>query len=189
MSRTPGTSPCFSSRRLSGLPRPSVADASSRIRSTPELIPRLNVPLLRCAALSACLFFHAHSLPAQERPLGTLREQAALPQAWLQTRLDSVLPPLMREHGVSMWIVPMREYNEDPVFWSIVSPTTMAARRRTIYVFCDRGPERGIDRVAIGGSTQGGLYRVVRDANAQMGAAGAQRRLAEPVGPEQWSLP
>src|SRR5688572_13789683 len=187
MSRTPGTSPCFSSRRLSGLPRPFVADTSSRIRSTLEPIPRLNVPLLRCAALYACLFSPA-LLPAQARPLGTLREQAALQQAWLQTRLDSVLPPLMREHGVSMWIVPMREYNEDPVFWSIVSPTTMAARRRTIYVFCDRGPQRGVDRVAIGGSTQGGLYRVVRDANAQMGAAGAGRRLAEPFGPEQGAL-
>ena len=46
----------------------------------------------------------------------------------------------MREHGVDMWVVPMREYNEDPVFRAIVSPTTFAARRRTIYVFFDRGP-------------------------------------------------
>src|SRR5688500_11677320 len=64
-------------------------------RSTLEPIPRLNVPLLRRAALYACLFSPALLL-AQERPLGTLREQAALQQAWLQTRLDSVLPPLMR---------------------------------------------------------------------------------------------
>lgn len=125
---------------------------------------------------------------AQERPLGTLREQAQLQQEWLGLRLERVLPRLMREHGVSMWIIPVREYNEDPVFWSIVSPTTMAARRRTIYVFCDRGPQRGVDRIAIGGTTQGGLYRVVRDANAAMGSAGAQRRLAEPFGPEQWTL-
>ena len=124
----------------------------------------------------------------EQRPLGTLREQAALQQEWLRIRLEQVLPRLMREHGVAMWIIPVREYNEDPVFWSIVSPTTMAARRRTIYVFCDRGPQRGVDRIAIGGNSQGGLYRVVRDANAQMGAAGAQRRLAEPFGPEQWSL-
>ena len=130
----------------------------------------------------------AAPLPAQERPLGTLREQAALQQGWLRTRLDSVLPALMREHGVSMWIVPMREYNEDPVFRSIVSPTTMAARRRTIYVFCDRGLELGVERIAIGGSSQGGLYRVVRDANAPIGTAGAQRRPAEPFGPEQWKL-
>ena len=128
------------------------------------------------------------SLAAQERPLGTLREQAAIQQEWLRLRLERVLPRLMREHDVGMWIIPVREYNEDPVFWSLVSPTTMAARRRTIYVFCDRGPERGVERIAIGGSAQGGLYRVVRDPGAQMGAAGAQRRLAEPFGPEQWKL-
>jgi hypothetical protein len=94
----------------------------------------------------------------------------------------------MRQEGVSMWIVPVREYNEDPVFWSLVSPTTMAARRRTIYVFCDRGAERGVDRVAIGGSPQGGLYRVVRDPQAAMGTAGPTVRPAEPYGADQWRL-
>ena len=122
------------------------------------------------------------------RPLGTLREQADLQQAWLKSRLENVLPRIMREQNVAMWIMPMREYNEDPVFWSLVSPTTMAARRRTIYVFCDRGPARGVNRIAIGGTSQGGLYRNIRDANAAVGSAGATRRLAEPFGPDQWNL-
>jgi len=133
----------------------------------------------------ACL---AGPAAAQERPLGTLREQAAVRQEWLRLRLERVLPRLMRQHGVAMWIVPMREYNEDPVFPALVSPTTMAARRRTIYVFCDRGPAHGVERVAIGGSSQGGLYRVVRDPAAREGTAGATRRLAEPFGPDQWQL-
>jgi hypothetical protein len=64
----------------------------------------------------------------------------------------------------------------------------MAARRRTIYVFHDRGPEHGVDRIAIGGTSQGGLYTVVRDPQARPGAAGGTVRLAEPFGPEQWSL-
>jgi hypothetical protein len=122
------------------------------------------------------------------RPFGTLREQAEIRQEWLRLRLERVLPRLMREHGVTMWIVPVREYNEDPVFRALVSPTTMAARRRTIYLFCDRGAERGVERIAIGGTTQGGLYRVVRDPDAAMGTAGADRRPAEPFGPEQWTL-
>jgi Metallopeptidase family M24 len=125
---------------------------------------------------------------AQERPLGTLREQAQVRQEWLRLRLERVLPRLMREHGVQMWIIPVREYNEDPVFWSLVSPTTMAARRRTIYVFCDRGEAAGVERIAIGGSPQGGLYRVVRDPQAAVGTAGATRRPAEPFGPDQWRL-
>jgi hypothetical protein len=123
-----------------------------------------------------------------EHPLGALRERAAVQQEWLEHRLERVLPRLMREHDVQMWILPMREYNEDPVFFSLVSPTTMAARRRTIYVFHDRGPELGVERIAIGGTSQDGLYTVVRDPAAREGAAGAQRRLAEPFGPEQWTL-
>ncbi|HUF66751.1 MAG TPA: M24 family metallopeptidase [Gemmatimonadaceae bacterium] len=94
----------------------------------------------------------------------------------------------MREHGVEMWIIPAREYNEDPVFWSIVSPTTMAARRRTIYVFHDRGAELSVERLAIGGTSQGGLYTVLRDPQARAGVAGGTVRLAEPFGPDQWAL-
>ncbi|HET9982256.1 MAG TPA: M24 family metallopeptidase [Longimicrobiales bacterium] len=122
------------------------------------------------------------------RPLGTLREQAALQQEWLRLRLERVLPHVMRENGVDMWIVPMREYNEDPVFRALVAPTTLAARRRTIYVFFDRGASAGVERIAIGGTSQGGLYDVVRDPDARTGVAGAAARLAEPFGPEQWKL-
>ncbi|MGH7504774.1 MAG: M24 family metallopeptidase, partial [Longimicrobiales bacterium] len=136
-------------------------------------------------SLFACLAPFA--VRAQERPFGTLREQAATRQEWLRLRLERVLPRLLREHGVDMWIMPMREYNEDPVFTALVSPTTMAARRRTIYVFFDRGDE-GVERIAIGGSSQGGLYTVVRDPGAAVGTAGTTRRAAEPFGPQQWSL-
>ena len=59
-------------------------------------------------------------------------------QAWLKKRLDTFLPALMRKHGIDMWVVPMREYNEDPVFSSITAPETFFARRRTIYVFFDK---------------------------------------------------
>jgi Xaa-Pro aminopeptidase len=139
-------------------------------------------------AIATALATTPHPASAQERPFGTLREQADVRQEWLRLRLERVLPRVMREEGVQMWIIPVREYAEDPVFWSLVSPTTMAARRRTIYAFCDRGPERGVERIAIGGSTQGGLYRVVRDPGAATGTAGATVRPAEPYGPEQWRL-
>lgn len=121
-------------------------------------------------------------------PFGTLREQAALRQRWLEERLQDVLPRLMRAHGVGMWIVSSREYNEDPVFFALVGPTTFAARRRTILVFRDRGPTLGVERYSIGGSDHGGLYTLVRDSAAPEGVAGARRRLAEPFGPDQWRL-
>ncbi len=121
--------------------------------------------------------------PAPERPLGTLRQQATVQQAWLKARLETVLPRLMRENGVDMWIVAMREYNEDPVFRALVSPTTYSARRRTIYVFYDRGSERGVERLALGGGSQGGLYEAVRA--TERAPDGRQREL---WGKAQWDL-
>ena len=119
------------------------------------------------------------------RPLGTLREQAALQQQWLTKRLDSVLPALMRKHGVHLWAISMREYNEDPIFWALVSPTTFFARRRTIYVFFDRGPGRGVERLALGGASQGGLYRVYTARDSVDPTLG---RRPELVGRDQWEL-
>ncbi len=102
-------------------------------------------------------------LPATPKLLPPLREQATIRQEWLKLRLERVLPALMRKHGVQMWLVICREYNEDPVFYSLVSPTVFAARRRTIYVFFDRGEKEGVERLALGGGSNGGLYTVYRD--------------------------
>ena len=102
-------------------------------------------------------------MPETRRPVPSLREQAELQQQWLKLRLERVLPALMRRHGVQMWLVICREYNEDPVFFSLVSPTMFAARRRTIYVFFDRGEGAGVERLALGGGSNGGLYTVYRD--------------------------
>ncbi|WP_155121403.1 M24 family metallopeptidase [Bryobacter aggregatus] len=111
-------------------------------------------------------------------PLPSLREQASIQQSWLQYRLEKNLPALLRKHGVDMWVVSSREYNEDPVFFSLVSPTMFAARRRTIYVFFDRGPEKGVERLALGGGSQGGLYEVYRDPDSGI----------ELWGDQQWML-
>jgi Xaa-Pro aminopeptidase len=128
------------------------------------------------------------SAQAPERPFGTLREQAELQQQWLEKRISTLLPPLMRKYGIDLWVIPMREYNEDPVFSSLVSPTTFAARRRTIYVFYDRGAEKGVERIALGGSSQGGLYEAVRSTKPVSGSAGVAGNQAELWGDEQWQV-
>lgn len=149
--------------------------------------------LLRATAL---LTVAAPSLLAQPaRPFGTLREQATLQQSWLDKRLKTVLPSLLRKHGIDMWVIPMREYMEDPTFTSLVSPTTFAARRRTIYVFFDkcaesRRPDPGdgscVERIALGGASQGGLYEAVRTTKQVDAAVGG--RQAELWGDEQWKV-
>jgi hypothetical protein len=155
---------------------------------------------MRLKLLALALLLGAPSLaPAQNRsanrPFGTLREQAELQQSWLEKRLKTVLPGLMRKHGVDMWVIPMREYNEDPTFTSLVSPTTFAARRRTIYVFFDKcaaagrtdsGDGRCVERIALGGTSQGGLYEAVRSTRAVDAAVGG--RQAELWGDAQWAV-
>jgi hypothetical protein len=147
--------------------------------------------------IAATIILAAAPVGAQQstRPFGTLREQAELQQSWLKKRLETVLPALMRKHGVDMWVIPMREYNEDPTFTSLVSPTTFAARRRTIYVFFDRcasGAAPGgdqakcVERIALGGTSQGGLYEAVRTTRPV--TSGAWQRQAELWGDAQWQV-
>jgi hypothetical protein len=142
---------------------------------------------MRLAIASFVLAASVATAQQPARPFGTLREQADRQQQWLNTRLTTVLPDLMRKHGVDMWVVPMREYNEDPVFTSLVSPTTFAARRRTIYVFFDKcaaAAKPCLERIALGGTSQGGLYDAVRSTRSV--SSGVRGQQAELWGDQQW---
>jgi Xaa-Pro aminopeptidase len=151
------------------------------------LLRRLTAPL----ALG--LLIGTSHLDAQtSRPFGTLRDQAELQQQWLEKRLDTVLPGLMRKHGIDMWVVPMREYAEDPVFKALVAPETFAARRRTIYVFFDRCAAAAmpvtascVERLALGGTSQGGVFEAKRSTQKAAGDVGRGQQ-AELWGDEQW---
>ncbi|HZR22494.1 MAG TPA: M24 family metallopeptidase [Vicinamibacterales bacterium] len=147
--------------------------------------------MLHAAILLLVTQLASSALPSAERPFGTLREQAVQQQAWLRKRLDTFLPALMRKHNVDMWVVPMREYNEDPIFSSIVAPETFFARRRTIYVFFDKCAASGapvtticIERIALGGTSQGGVFDARTSMKAVTAAVGG--RQAELWGDEQW---
>jgi Xaa-Pro aminopeptidase len=115
-------------------------------------------------------------------------------QDWLRKRLDTFLPALMRKHGIDLWVVPMREYNEDPVFPALTAAETFAARRRTIYVFFDRCAADGrapeppcVERIALGGTSQGGVFEARRSTRAAAGNIGRGQQ-AELWGDEQWQL-
>ncbi len=77
----------------------------------------------------------------------------------LEERLDTLLPRLMRETGIDMWLVINREYNEDPVFFSLVPRPVFAARRTTMLVFYDRGPDNGgVERLTVNRYPYDALY-------------------------------
>lgn len=86
-----------------------------------------------------------------------MRERAALVDRWLEIRFETVLPEVMRREGVDLWIVAAREYNEDPVIRTMLPYTWLAARRRTVLLFHDRGGSAGVERLAVARYDIGGI--------------------------------
>ena len=86
------------------------------------------------------------------------RDRPAVINRILADRLDNLLPTLMRETGIDMWVIINREYNEDPVFFSLVPAPVFAARRTTMLVFFDRGEEEGVERLTVNRYPYGSLY-------------------------------
>jgi hypothetical protein len=84
--------------------------------------------------------------------IGAILPERARPEAvnrMLKDRLDNLLPALMREAGIDMWVVINREYAEDPVYLTLVPEPVFAARRTTMLVFHDRGAEKGVERLTV----------------------------------------
>jgi len=82
------------------------------------------------------------SMPA----LLTQREQMDVREQWLQKRLGSLLLPMMKRHGIEMWIVVNEEFKSDPVTPHITPPIPIVGRRDA-FIFIDRGQR--IERVAL----------------------------------------
>ena len=96
-----------------------------------------------------------------------MRARAEVMDAWLEQRLDTVVPALMRREDVDMWVLVAREYAEDPVVETMLPATWLAARRRTVLVFFDRGPEQGVERMAVARYDVGRFFQRAWDEEAR----------------------
>ena len=112
----------------------------------------------------------------------THREQNALVTPWIKKRFDTLLGPLMTRSGIDMWIIPTREYNEDPVFASMSPLTYYASRRRTILVFYNPGGGKPAERFSIGRFDYDGLFPIVPSTND--GQHEALRKLVDAKNPK-----
>lgn len=84
-----------------------------------------------------------------EPPVLPLRERARLQDRILAERLDRIVPALMREQKIDMWVLIAREYLEDPVVATMLDAENMHARRRTILLFTDPGGGKPIERLTV----------------------------------------
>lgn len=92
-----------------------------------------------------------------------LREQARVFNTWLEKRLETILPELMRREGIDMWLIICQEYNEDPVYLTLVPFESLSARRLSMLVFFDRGPDKGLEKFNVGRYPIGHLYPALWD--------------------------
>ncbi|MEM8835382.1 MAG: M24 family metallopeptidase [Planctomycetota bacterium] len=96
-----------------------------------------------------------------------MRERVEVIDRWLMQRFETIVPALMREQDIDMWIVLGREYNEDPVIKTMLPATWINARRRTVLVFYDRGPEKGVERLAVSRYSVGEFFEAAWDPESQ----------------------
>ena len=88
-------------------------------------------------------------LSLQAQAVLPLKERARVMESIQEERFTTLLPQLMEAHQIDAWVLITREYNEDPVVKTMLPPTWLNARRRTILVFT-RNPKTGeVKRAAI----------------------------------------
>ena len=82
-----------------------------------------------------------------ERAILDYRDRPAPENAMVEDRLENLLPALMDETGIDMWLVINREYAEDPIYFTLVPQPTFAARRTTMLVF--HRVDGGVDNLTV----------------------------------------
>ena len=105
----------------------------------------------------------APALPPILKP----RERAATENRILAERLDAIIPAIMREQGIDLWLLVAREYFEEPVVASMLDAENMHARRRTILIFHDPGDGKPIERLTVSRYGLGGLFAPAWDPSKQ----------------------
>jgi len=98
------------------------------------------------------ILFAALNIPTVAQPgpaILSMKERAQLIDQWLEYRLDTVVPDLMRREGIDMWVLIAQEYNEDPVLLSMLPATWQSSRRTTIIMFYDDSETGETERMAV----------------------------------------
>jgi len=88
-----------------------------------------------------------------------MKERAEVIDAWLEERMETVLPEIMRRSGIDMWVIIAREYNEDPVIKTLLPATWLAARRTTILVVYDPGEDKALETFGISRYNAGEIFK------------------------------
>jgi len=103
---------------------------------------------LTVTAASASAAEQGRVIDSADRAVLAARERVEPENDMLGDRLENLLPRLMAETGIDMWLVLNREYAEDPVYFTLVPQPGFAARRTTMLVF-HRLDDGQVDRLTV----------------------------------------
>ena len=120
--------------------------------------------------LSLSFIIGAIVLPAQNPYFPktlSMEERAEVIDRWMEERVQTVLPELMKRTGIDMWIIVAREYNEDPVIKTMLPATWQSARRTTILVVFDPGNSQPLETMAMARYGVGKTFQKVWDKEQQ----------------------
>ena len=95
------------------------------------------------------MFLFCSSFIVSGQTILPLKERAKVIEAIQEDRLNNLLPQLMSKTNLDMWVIVTREYNEDPIIKTLLPPTWLNARRRTILVFSKDSKSNKVERVAL----------------------------------------
>ncbi len=146
-----------------------------------------------CAILSLAMFFGSYSVP-KAQSIMTVPNERALEELSIEElthqirrdKFDQILPQIMREHNIDMWIQVMTEGIPDPMRDELGS-------NNGVFIFTDRGGDR-IERAVIGhrwkpsargsGFIRAPYLDVVRETGAYDIIAEESLRQEKPGGPK-----
>jgi hypothetical protein len=94
-----------------------------------------------------------------------IRARAELVYKITANRLDTLLPRLMRETGIDMWIISCNEDNLDPIFETMMPFENWCPITQVLVLF-DRGPAKGVERLNVSRTDTQGLFTNVWDSAA-----------------------
>jgi len=118
-------------------------------------------------SLILTLFFTSYAQNSYMPKTLDMKERAVIVDRWLQDRMATVLPDLMKRTGIDMWLIIAREYNEDPILRTMLPSTWQSARRTTILVIYDPGDQKPLETMAMARYAVGDLFRKVWDKESQ----------------------
>ena len=139
---------------------------AARMVSVAALITALISPPAASAHVPIVMSDNEVQAPALP-PILNIRERAEMENRILAERLDSIIPAIMREQGIDLWLLVAREYFEEPVVASMLDAENMHARRRTILIFHDPGDGKPIERLTVSRYGLGGLFAPAWDPSKQ----------------------